>query len=188
MLVCTLCVPSLTPISRTVATLPYDFTDEEILTDEVSTARFVAARLSPFKVYRAPIVRTPGDVTSRQESKPARLSGNLAVILQRLFIYYYCLCLKSHTFIFFFLLGLDMFILLSSHGSSLIGLPFPPSCCFRPCDVCSVLIYLDVSSDLVRGDAQYFVSNHAVGDFRLSFFVDRRGERTCFDCYHNCVN
>ena len=25
--------------------------------------------------------------------------------------------------------------------------------CFRPCDVCSVLIYLDVCSDLVRGDA-----------------------------------
>ena len=24
--------------------------------------------------------------------------------------------------------------------------------CFRPCDVCSVLIYLDVCSDLVRGD------------------------------------
>ena len=24
--------------------------------------------------------------------------------------------------------------------------------CFRPCDVCSVLIYLDVCSDLIRGD------------------------------------
>ena len=24
--------------------------------------------------------------------------------------------------------------------------------CFRPCDVCSALIYLDVCSDLVRGD------------------------------------
>ena len=59
---------SLTPSSRTVAALPYDFTDEVILIDEVSTVRFVAARLSPFQVYRAPIVRTPGDVTSRQES------------------------------------------------------------------------------------------------------------------------
>ena len=25
--------------------------------------------------------------------------------------------------------------------------------CFRSCDVCSVLVYKDVSSDLVRGDA-----------------------------------
>ena len=25
--------------------------------------------------------------------------------------------------------------------------------CFRPCDVCSALIYLEVCSDLVRGDA-----------------------------------
>ena len=90
------------PSSCIVAALPYDFTDEVILTDEVSTVRFVAARLSPFKVYRAPIVRTPGDVTSRLESKPAWLSRNLAEILKRVFVYYYCLCLKSHTFIFLF--------------------------------------------------------------------------------------
>ena len=58
------------------------FTIYEVkLTDEVSTVRFVAAQLSPFKVYRAPIVRTPGDVISREESKPAWLSGNLAMIL-----------------------------------------------------------------------------------------------------------
>ena len=98
------------PSSCTVAALPYDFTDEVKLTDEVSTVRFVAARLSPFKVYRAPIVPTLGDVISRQESKPAWLSGNLAVILQT--------CIRS-------LLGPDMFIFLSSHGSSLVGLPFP---------------------------------------------------------------
>ena len=78
------------PSSCTVAALPYDFTDEVILTDKVSIVRFVAARLSPFKVYRAPAVRTPGDVTSRHESKPAWLSGNLAVILQGVFVYYYC--------------------------------------------------------------------------------------------------
>ena len=53
---------------RTFAVLPYDFADEVMLTDEVSTVRFVAARLSPFQAYHAPIVRTPGDVTSRQES------------------------------------------------------------------------------------------------------------------------
>ena len=68
------------PSSHSVAALPYDFIDEVILTDEVSIVRFVVARLSPFKVYRAPIFRTPGDVTSRKESKPAWLSGNLAVI------------------------------------------------------------------------------------------------------------
>ena len=43
------------------------------------TVRFVAARLSLLKVYRAPIVRAPGDVTSRQESWPVGLSDNLAV-------------------------------------------------------------------------------------------------------------
>ena len=64
----TSCVPSLTPSLRTFAALPYNFADEAMLTDEVSTVRFVAARLSSFQVYRAPIVRTPGDVTSRQES------------------------------------------------------------------------------------------------------------------------
>ena len=89
------------------ASLPYDFTDEVIFTDEVSAVRFVAARLSPFKVYRSPVVRTPGDGTSRQESKPAWLSSNLAVILQRVFVYYCCMCLKSHIHIFIFLLELD---------------------------------------------------------------------------------
>ena len=130
------------PSSSTIAALPYNFTDKIILTDEVSTVRFVAARLSPFKVYRAPIVRTPNDATSRQESKPTWLSGNLAVILQRAFVYYYCLCLKSPTFIFLFLFGLDMFMFLSSHGSWLVGLPFPPLGihCFCSCDVCSDLV------------------------------------------------
>ena len=117
------------PSSCTIAGLSYDFTDETILTDQVSNVRFVAAWLSPFKVYRALIVRTPGDVTSRQESKPAWLSSNLAVILQRAFVYYSCLCLKSHTFIFLFLLGLDMFMFLSSRGSSLVSLPFSPTGC-----------------------------------------------------------
>ena len=54
------------PSLLTFAALPYDFT--VILTDKVHTVRFVAARLSLFIVYRAPIVRTSGDVTSRQES------------------------------------------------------------------------------------------------------------------------
>ena len=66
----TSCVPSLTPSQCTVAALSNDFTDEVILTDEVSTVRFVAARLSPLKEYRASIVCTPGDVTSGQESQP----------------------------------------------------------------------------------------------------------------------
>ena len=75
----TFCVPSLTPSQCTVASLSYDFTDGVILTDEVSTVRFATARLSPLKEYRAPRVCTPGDVTSRQKSKPVWPSGNLAV-------------------------------------------------------------------------------------------------------------
>ena len=45
----------------------HDFTDKVIFTDEVSTVRFVTARLSPLKEYRDPIVRTPCDVTLRQK-------------------------------------------------------------------------------------------------------------------------
>ena len=56
------------PSLRTVAVLPYDFTDKVILTDEISTVRFVAVGLSLFQVYRAPIVRTLDHVTSCQES------------------------------------------------------------------------------------------------------------------------
>ena len=72
-------------------------------------------------------------------------------------MYYYCICQKSHSHLFFFfLLGLDNVYFLSFRGSSLIGLPFLPSflfvCCFGSCDVCSVLVYIDVCSDLVSGD------------------------------------
>ena len=64
-----------------VAALSYDFIKEVdlLLTDEGSTVRFIAARLYPLKEYRAPLVRTPGDVSSRQESQAVWLSGNLAV-------------------------------------------------------------------------------------------------------------
>ena len=54
----------------------------------------------------------------------------------------------------FFLLGIDN-VYFSSHGSSLIGMPFPPSFvvyCFCSCDVRSNLVYIDVCSDLVFGD------------------------------------
>ena len=64
----TLCIPSLTPSLCTVAALSDDFTNEVILTDEVSTVRFVAPRLSPLKEYRAPIVRTSGDVALCQDT------------------------------------------------------------------------------------------------------------------------
>ena len=66
----TSCVPSLTPSPYTVAALSDDFTNEVLIifTDEVSTVRFVAVCVSLLKKYRASIVRTPGDVTSRQES------------------------------------------------------------------------------------------------------------------------
>ena len=49
-------IPSLTPSLSTVAALSNDFTGEIILIDEVFTVRFVAAKLSPLKEYRAPIV------------------------------------------------------------------------------------------------------------------------------------
>ena len=66
------------------------------------------------------------------------------------------MCLKSHTFIFlFFLLGLYNVYFFSTHGSLLIGLPFPPSFavyCFCSCDVRSDLEYIDVCSDLMFGD------------------------------------
>ena len=75
----TSCIPSLTTSQCTVAALSYSFADQVISTDEVSTVSFLAAWLSPLKEYRSPIVRTPGDVTSRQESQPPWLSGNLAV-------------------------------------------------------------------------------------------------------------
>ena len=56
---------------------------------------------------------------------------------------------------FSFLLRLDNVYFLYSHGSPLIGLSFPPSLlfvsCFCSCDVCKVLVYIDVGSD-VFGD------------------------------------
>ena len=64
------------------------------------------------------------------------------------------MCLKSHTFIFVFLLGLYN-VYFSSHGSSLIWLAFPPSFvvyCFCSCDVRSDLVYIDVYNDLVFGE------------------------------------
>ena len=52
---------SLTPSPCTVTALSDNFTDE------VFTVRCVAAWLFPLIEYRAPIVRTPGDVISCQE-------------------------------------------------------------------------------------------------------------------------
>ena len=57
--------------------------------------------------------------------------------------------------LYFFYLGCIMIIYFSSHGSSLIGLPFPPSFvvyCFCSCDVRNDLVYTDVCSNLVFGD------------------------------------
>ena len=102
------------------------------------------------------------------------------------FVYYYCLRLKSQTFIFLFLLGLDMFMFLSSHGSSLVGLLFSSLGCLSVVfvyETCAV----PWSHRLVQRPSswrrvQYFVTDHVVGDFLLSFFVDRRGGRTCSGC------
>ena len=139
--------------SCTVAALPYDFTDEVKLSDGVFTVRFVAARLSPFKVYRAPIVRPPSDVTSSQESQPVWLSGNLAVILRmhiRLLLLLVFKITHTHTHIYFsFLLGVDMFMFLSSHGSSLVGLPFPSLGCLSV-----VFVYVTCAVSLLHKRVQ----------------------------------
>ena len=79
----------------------------------------------------------------------------LRLMLHCVFVYYYCMCLKSHTFIFLFLLGVDNVYLFFFYGSSLIGLYFPPSFvvyCFCSCDVRSDLVYTDVCSDLLFGE------------------------------------
>ena len=63
-----------------------------------------------------------------------------------------------------------MFIHFSSHGSSLIGLPFPSSFvvyCFCSCEVRSHVVYIDVCSDLVFGD----VCSILLPTIRLDIFV-----------------
>ena len=64
--------------------------------------------------------------------------------------------MSKMTHIYFsFLLKLDIVYFFSSHGSSLTGLPFPPSLpclLFCSCDVRSDLVYIDVCSELVVGD------------------------------------
>ena len=44
-------------------------------------------------------------------------------------VYYYCMRLKSHTHILIFFIRARLCIFLSSLGSSVIGLPFPPLGC-----------------------------------------------------------
>ena len=51
------------------------------------------------------------------------------VALLCVFEYYYCMCQKSYTFIFLFFIRARLCLFLSSHGSSLIGFPFPLSSC-----------------------------------------------------------
>ena len=196
-----MCVPSLTPSLHTVAALPYNFTDEVVLTDEVSTIRFVAPRLFPFKVYPAPIVCTPGDLTSHQESKPASLSGNLAVILQKRIRLLLLLVSKiTHIYFSVFIRARYVYVFVLSWylGDWLAFLAIMLFVrCFCPYDVCSVQIYLDVGSDLVRGNACSILlltmrseifgslsSSIAVADgsvlvvCHFSFVVDRPGRRT----------
>ena len=75
-----------------------------------------------------------------------------------------------------------MFIYFSSRGSSLIGLPFPPSFvvyCFYSCDVRSDLVCVDVCSDLVFGEVGIILLPTMRSDIFGSFAVDRRGRRTC---------
>ena len=85
-----------------------------------------------------------------------------------------------------------MFIYFSSYGSSLIGLPFPPSFvvyCFCSCDVHSDLVYIDACSDLVFGD----VCNILLRTMRSDIFgsllllivvADGRVLVICHNLYH----
>ena len=81
-----------------------------------------------------------------------------------------------------------MFMFLSSHGSSSVGLPFPPLGCLSVVSVhvtCAVSwLHRRVQQPSSWRREQYFVTDHVVGDFVLSFFVDRRGGRTCLVVCH----
>ena len=61
--------------------------------------------------------------------------------------------------------------------------------CFRPCDVCSTLIYLDVCSDLVHGDACSILlltmQSEIFGSFLLLIVLEDGRDSDCLTllCY-----
>ena len=74
------------------------------------------------------------------------------------------------THIYFFYVGMDISIFFSSHSSSLIGLPFPPSffwsVAFVHVTCATTNVYRDVRSDLVYPEVcSNFVTDHAVENF-----------------------
>ena len=73
-----------------------------------------------------------------------------------------------------------MFMFLSSHGSSLIGLPFSPLGCLPVVFVyvtCAVFwLHRRVQRSNSWWRVQNFVANPVLGDFVRSFFVNRRGD------------
>ena len=85
-----------------------------------------------------------------------------------------------------------MFIYFSSHGRSLIGLPFPPSSVvysFCSCDVRNDLIDMDVCSDLVFGDVCSILLPTMQSDifYSLSLLIvvaDGRVLVICYNLYH----
>ena len=89
-----------------------------------------------------------------------------------------------------------MFIYFSSHGSSLIGLTFPPSFViyrFCSCDVRSELVYIDACSDLVFGDVCSILLPTLRSDIFgslsvLIVVVDRRVLVICHNLYHRCIS
>ena len=70
----------------------------------------------------------------------------------------------THTYFYFFIWA-RLCLFLSSLGSSVIGLPFPPLGCL------SVIFFVNVT-------CADFVTNHVVGDIVLSFIVGFRDGRT----------
>ena len=112
---------------------------------------------------------------------------------------------------FSILLRLDTAYFLSSRGSSLTGLPFPPSLLcllFCSCDVRSDLVYIDVCSNLVVGDVWSFLLPAMWSDIvcslsKLIVVADGHVLVIChnllssldfvtdghdYDCCHKCVN
>ena len=89
-----------------------------------------------------------------------------------------------------------MFIYFSSHGSSIIGLPFSPSFvvyCFCLCDVRSDLVYIDVCCNLVLGDVCSILLPTMLADIfdslsLLIAMVDGGVLVVCYNLFHRCTS
>ena len=102
------------------------------------------------------------------------------------------MCLKSHTFIFPFLLGLDNVYLFFFSSYLVDRLAFPAIFvvyCFCSCDMRGDLVYIDVCTDVVFGDVfSILLQNMRLDIFgSLSSLIVAADERVLVVC-HSCVN